>query len=332
MNPYNILGVNQNATDDEIKKAYKKLAMKHHPDKGGDEGKFKEITEAYRRLTEEKSEENYDASDFFSSFFRGGPFGGGPFGGGPFGGGPFGGGEFREEKVRENRVKVTKKHVTISMKDAYHGTKKNIRIELQDTCNNCIKICTECNGSGMRKVLRKSQVGHAIMVHTTTVKCTCNNGKIKFLNNCNECNNTGFINYKKQVQLIIEPGTENNKMFKFSNIIPNNEIIFNIHIEPMPGYKIDRNNLVYTYSITLTDALLGKIIEIDHPSNEKVKLDTFDMKNILIDKQILNIPKKGMTTNNDMKIIINVKYPNSKNQNRKSVEDIRELLNSYLIY
>ena len=335
MNPYNILGVNQNASEDEIKKAYKKLAMKHHPDKGGDEKKFKEITEAYRNLTEEKPEGSFNANDFFSSFFGGGPFGGGPFGG-PFGGSPFEGGRgpFAQHghNPHENKLKVTKKHITISMKDAYYGTKKTIKIELQDTCDKCTKVCHECNGTGMKKILRKSQVGHAIMMHTTSVKCNCKNGKIKFVSDCIECNNTGLQHYKKQIQLIIEPGTEDNKMFRFSNIIPNNEIIFNIHIEPMPGYRIERNNLIYNYTLNLTDALLGTVIEIDHPSNDHIKLDTFDMKNILIDKQVITIPKKGMTLHHDMKIILNVKYPISKNSNRKSVADIREKLDSYLIY
>ena len=332
--PHRVLGISENANEEEIKKAYKKLAMKHHPDKGGDEKRFKEITEAYRALTEEKTDESINASDFFSTFFGGNPFGGGPFGGGPFGGGhPFGGGFQHNHHHKNNGKRTTKKHVTISMEEAYTGVTKNIKIEMEDDCNMCVDVCKACEGSGQKQVLRRMQMGHAILVNTTMVKCDeCINGKKKRKKSCTTCNDTMITNYKKVVQLIIDPGTMNDKMFKFGNIIPNNEIIFVIHVTPMNGYRVENNHLFYQLHVTLIEAIVGSVLEIDHPSKEKIKFDTSDLSNMLVDKQVITIPRKGMTVHHDLKIIINFKYPKSVNRNVKFINEIQNRLDEYFNY
>lgn len=334
--PHRVLGLTENATDEEIKRAYKKLAMKHHPDKGGDEKRFKEITEAYRELTEDKKDESINANDFFSAFFGGSPFGGSPFGGSPFGGHSFGfqhNHHHHHHQQHNNGIKMTKKHVTITMQEAYTGVTKNIKIEMEDACNMCVELCKACDGTGHKQVLHKMQMGHAILVNKTTVKCdVCTFGKIKKNKHCSTCNNTMKVNYKKIIQLVIDPGTMNDKMFKFGNLIPNNEIIFVIHVTPMDGYRVENNHLIYQLPITLTEAIVGKVLEFDHPSKEKIKFDTSDLSNMLVDKQIITIPRKGMTVHHELKIIINLKYPKSVNRNEKSVNEIKNRLDEYFNY
>ena len=338
--PYSTLGVNRNASKDEIKKAYKKLAMKHHPDKGGDEKTFKEITTAYDELVNDKPSHmggggmpfGFDEMDIFSQMFGAGGARQSQFGGFPGFGGFGGGGRPRQEK--KTHVKSLKKNITITMKEAYYGVKKTVHINSEDECPHCVSICSECDGSGMKLVQVKQQMGHACIIHTQQVKCTnCNNGKIK-KPSCSMCNSTGILKTDKNVCITIEPGTQTNKVYTYSNVIPNTVLSFVIIVDRMTNFTIDNNNLVYIYKISFLDSIFGTEFSIEHPSGEKVKVNTKEMKTIVIDKQPLTIQGKGMTDKNVLQIFFQVQNPNGLNKN-VSVEKLktaRDILNEYLVY
>lgn len=325
--PYQTLGVSRNASKDDIKKAYKKLAMKHHPDKGGDATKFKEITNAYTELTEDKQPEtmfnhnDFMGANFFSTFFGGAGMGGG-------------------RAPPPQAKKMIRKVIGISMTDAYKGVTKNVKVEAYDTCDDCVKTCSECGGKGMVMVQRKTQVGAHIMIQSSTVPCVkCNGtGNMSGKNPaCVKCKGTSKVTHQKIVTLNIEPGCPTSKKFVFDNVIPKQVLEFVIQVYDMPNYKVNNNHLVYVHKIKLTDALCGTTVVIEHPSGEPVMIDTNTLPNIIYEGYELHIPNKGMTKNHGMNVVFKIINPKSKNldqldEDLSNNKSLRELLDRYLTY
>ena len=274
----------------------------------------------------------FDEMDIFSQMFGGAAGRQSHFGGFPgFGG--FGGGGGGRPKQEKNNVKSLKKNISITMKEAYYGVKKTVHINSEDECPHCVSICSECNGSGMKLVQVKQQMGHACIIHTQQVKCTsCNNGKIK-KPSCSMCNSTGILKTDKNVSINIDPGTQTNKIYTYSNIIPNTVLSFVIVVERMENYTIDNNNLVYIHKISFLDSIFGTEFSIDHPSGEKLKVNTTEMKTIVIDKQPLTIQGKGMTDKNVLQIFFQVQNPKGVNKNvsNEKLKAARDILNEYLV-
>lgn len=336
--PYSTLGVNRNASKEEIKKAYKKLAMKHHPDKGGDEKVFKEITTAYDELVNDKPSHmdgggmpfGFDEMDIFSQMFGGGGARQSHFGGFP----GFGGGGNRPRQDKKNNVKSLKKNITITMKEAYHGIKKTVNINSEDECPHCVSICPECDGNGIKLVQIKQQMGPACIIHTQQVQCTkCNgSGKIK-KPSCSMCNSTGILKTDKNISINIDPGTQTNKVYTYSNIIPNTIISFVIVVERMDNFTIDNNNLVYIHQINLLDSIFGTDFTIEHPSGERIKVKTSEMKTIVVDKQPHTMQGKGMTDKHVLQIFFRIQNPKEVNKN-VSIEKLklaRDILSEYFV-
>ena len=184
-NFYQTLGVNENATQDEIKKAYRKLAVEHHPDKGGDENKFKKISEAYDTIGDENKRSQYNNQ-------RSNPFGGGfdPFGGGfnPFGD-MFNGGQQRKRAVPDKIVDIT-----VGVFESYNGSDKTISYSRNHMCGDCSgtggdKVnCGVCNGSGF--IVQRMGTG----MFSQIFKQTCNScaGKgFNFTKICGGCSGNG---------------------------------------------------------------------------------------------------------------------------------------------
>src|SRR3990167_9419570 len=178
---YNVLGVDKRASQDDIKKAFRKLAHKYHPDKGGtDEARFKEITEAYSVLSDDKKRREYDA--YGQAFVGGAPRGGGQ----GFGG--FSAQDFGDIFI----------DLEVSFKDAAFGTTRTVLIAKVSTCALChgtgakpgteLEKCTTCNGSGRVHETRNSILGQFTSVRTCTV---CDgSGKIP-KEKCTECKGHG---------------------------------------------------------------------------------------------------------------------------------------------
>jgi DnaJ homolog subfamily A member 2 len=330
--PYSVLDVSRNASKEDIKKAYKKLAMKYHPDKGGDEIKFKEITNAYNELTSDKPtmQNNmpfgFDNADIFSHMFGGGyrDMGSGFFN--------MGGGNRRQQEAK-NKVKTVKKNITITMFEAFNGTTKTVNITSTDPCTDCVTVCPECNGSCVKIVHTKQQIGPACIIQTQHVPCTsCVNGKRKQTrSSCSKCNLTGTINTDKNIVINIEPGSQSNKVYTFSNILPNTILNFIISIEKMSNYTIENNNLIYIHKISFVDSIFGCEFDIDHPCGKRVYVDTKSEDKIIIDKQPMIFRGKGMTKNNNLQIYFQIQYPNKLNRDvsKQALNDARDTLKHF---
>lgn len=318
-NPYTILGVSPNASKEDVKKAYKKLAMKHHPDKGGDPKKFQQITNAYDELTNEKHDPNFnpfDEMDFFSHFF--------------------GNMKKNNQHTSSSNKKILRKTINISMYDVYHGINKKVNISNEERCDKCNRICEQCNGSGIRTIQAMNNMGFTRIIQTRTIPCdACKNGYVKkelHNNNCVFCNNTCKINTHKIIDIIISPGTKDGKIYRYDNIIKDIIIEVQIHVDNIDNYIIENNNLIYKHTITFIDALFGTKFEIPHPSGEKVSVDTNNLNHIITNTTPLTIPHKGMTRDNVLQIVFTITYPKlNKNISTVDKDKLKNQLLKYLI-
>lgn len=250
-NYYDILGVSKSASQDEIKKAFRKLAHEHHPDKtNGNEAKFKEINEAYQVLGNEEKRKQYD--QFGSTFNNAGGFGNGQgFAGGfnwqdfarqnsggsgfSFNGEEFdlgdifgdvfgfGGGRNRARQSRSNAGEDIEIVLTIDFKEAIFGAEKFVILEKYDICENChgsgaeigVKIvtCPECHGSGQVRQTQRTILG---TIATNTICPTCNGSGEKPEKFCHKCHGAGRIKIKKEVKIEIPAGIDENQQIKIS--------------------------------------------------------------------------------------------------------------------
>ncbi len=287
-NYYEILGVSKESTKDDIKKAFRKLAHKYHPDKkDGDEKKFKEVNEAYGVLSDDKKRAEYDAYgrvfsgngaqggaqgfdgfDFsqFTQGAQGFDFDLGDIFGNIFGGnGGFGG---AREKVRRGRD--ISMDIELSFEEAVFGAERKVLLNKTSTCEVCqgggakpgseMITCTICNGKGSVREARRSLIG------TFTTTRTCENchgaGKIP-KDPCTECRGAGVLKKEKEITISIPSGIEDGEMVripKSGEAIPHGtsgDLYVKLHVKPHAIWRKEGSNLVTDLSIPLSDALLG---------------------------------------------------------------------------
>lgn len=295
---YKILGVNKNASQDEIKKAFRKLAHQYHPDKeGGDSAKFKEASEAYAVLSDEKKRANYDqfgTADFGGGQggFQGGQgFGGFDFSGfqGGFGGeegfdlgdlfgGIFGGGGRKSRSRKGADIAVD---VEISFRDSVYGVDRKILLHKNSACSRCkgegnepgtdMKTCDNCKGKGQIKDVRQSIFGSIAVNRQCEV---CNGaGKIP-KEKCKQCKGSGIENKKEEISVRIPAGIEDGEAVRLTGggeaITggPSGDLFIRIHVVKSSHFKKEGNNIAGDLKIKVSDALLGvdkQIETVDGP-------------------------------------------------------------------
>jgi molecular chaperone DnaJ len=286
---YKVLGVDKNASDDEIKKAYRKMAMKFHPDKNPDnpeaEAKFKEAAEAYDTLSSPDKKSSYDR--FGSS---GNPFGGGgsPFGGGGFNmddifsnfgdifGGAFNqryGGQRPQSKGSNLRIKVS-----LTIDEILKGVSKKLKYKRQDKCTTCdskggtdVRNCIPCNGTGHRTVVQNTPFGQ-IRQATSCPDCAGSGQQVH--NKCNDCRGEGTILKEQVVDVEIPAGVSNGiqlTMNGFGNYVRNGQPgDLNIVIDEIRdfSFKRENNNIIVEKTISVIDAIIGANIRVSTPHGE----------------------------------------------------------------
>lgn len=318
---YELLGLQKGATDIEIKKAYRTLAMKYHPDRnpGNAEAelKFKEVTEAYEVLKDSQKRAAYDRYGH-AAFAQGAGAGAGGFGGFnfDFGGGSgagfgsifedifseFMGGARRSRQQEGVRGADIRYDLEITLEEAYKGLTKEIEIQTAVKCEDChgtgaaegskAETCDTCHGTG--RVRR--QAGFFIEERTCP---TCNGTGKVIKNPCKKCGGTGKVSQKKVLEVTIPAGIDSENRMRLAgqgeagmNGGPNGDLYIFVHIKPHPIFKRDAANLYCTVPLPMTTAALGG--EIDIPcidgSSEKVKIDEGTQSGTEV-----RLRKKGMT-------------------------------------
>ena len=286
---YEVLGIDRNATDQDIKRAYRRLAKKYHPDVNpGDkeaEAKFKEASEAYAVLSDEETRAKYD--QFGHSAFEGAGGGDGGFGGfsgfgdmgdifGDIFGDLFGGGGGRRAKNGPTRGQDVQSSLEITFTEAAFGCKKNIDLWVFDNCDQCNgtgakagtkpETCPTCHGSGQARVQQQTMFGAMTSVRTCS---TCGGtGKI-IKEKCTRCNGGGRIKVKKTFEVNIPAGIDTGQSIRMSGKGepgaqggPNGDLFITVTIRPHPFFSRQGYDVYCSVPISFAQAALGDELEI----------------------------------------------------------------------
>jgi molecular chaperone DnaJ len=303
---YEVLGVGKSASADEIKKAFRKAAVQHHPDRGGNEEKFKEVNEAYEVLKDPSKRQRYDqfghAGVGSSAASDGNPFSGfggagaqdfnfdfGDLGLGDIFGSFFGGG-FSGQQARANRGRDVETSVEISFEEAIFGTEVQIALNLDDVCEHCkgstvepgynVETCPECKGTGQISRVTRTIFGN-IQQATVCPKCS-GRGKIPE-KLCSVCRGTGTQRKRQAVALKVPAGIDDGATIRLRShgeAIANGDkgdLYVNIRVKPHKKFTREGDLILSSEHISMVDASLGTEIEIetvDGPVKMRVPIGT----------------------------------------------------------
>ena len=288
---YEVLGVDKSASPDELKKAYRKLAMKYHPDQNpGDkeaEEKFKEVNEAYEILSDAEKKSRYDQFGFagvdpnygaggagFDGFGGFGDIFSDLFGGGFGGFGGFGGGGNRANAPRQGENVSAR--VTITFEEAAKGCKKEISFSRIEDCKACHgtgakegtepETCSTCHGTGTVRTTRQTAFG----TFAQTSACPKCGGKGKIIKEpCQTCRGKGKVRVNKKVNVTVPAGIDNDQAFRVrgegnmgANGGPSGDVIVSVYVKPHEIFEREGANVLCEVPITFAQAALGAEIEI----------------------------------------------------------------------
>ena len=332
---YEVLGVSKNANEKDIKKAYRKLAIKYHPDKNPNdkaaEEKFKEAAEAYDVLSDPNKKQRYDQFGHAGMGGAASGFGGGmnmddifsQFGdifGGGFSG--FGGGGGRGRRVIKGsnlRIKIN-----LVLKDVNEGVKKKIKVNrLVNADNVSFKNCPHCNGTGQITRVTNTILGQ---MQTASTCPHCNGtGKI-IASKPKEADSNGQIKKSETVEINIPAGVEEGMQLKVSgkgNAAPfdgvNGDLIVLINIDEHEALVRDGQNLHYDHYISFADAVLGGDAQIPTIDGKvKIKLESGIQSGKVLRLKGKGLPSVNSYGNGDLLIHINVWTPQTLNKEEKN--------------
>jgi len=292
---YAILGVDKNASEDEIKKAFRRAAHQHHPDKGGDPAKFKDVNEAYQILGDKQKRGTYDqfgdaAFKQGGGFSQGGGFGGFPGGGGfgninvdDFGdlgdvlGEMFGFSSSGGRGRPSPRGQDIQTHLDIDFKEAVFGATKSVHLVSQVRCKDCdgsgaekgteLKTCDECHGQGKVTKAQRTVFG----TFQTATPCTKCHGRDKLPEKeCKTCRGMGVTRGEGTVEFTIPAGIETGALLKLTgkgDVAPYGgapgDLYIKLRVKPHPFFHREGNDIVSSVTIPFTLLALGGDVDIE---------------------------------------------------------------------
>ncbi len=301
---YELLGISKGASDDEIKKAFRRAAVEHHPDRGGDEAKFKEINEAYEVLKDPAKRQRYD--QFGHAGVGNGAASGNPFGG--FGGasqemhfdfgdlglgdifGSFFGGESRSAGRREARGNDIETAIELTFEEAVFGIEHDLKLTLEDTCSHCkgttaepgyeLKTCDTCKGSGQVVQAMRTIFGNIQQASTCP---TCKgSGKVPE-KVCTVCKGSGTEKQAQSINLKIPAGIDDGatiRLREHGEAVahgPKGDLYVQVRVKPHKHFTREGDLILSEEHIDMVDAALGTEIEVatvDGPVRMKVPAGT----------------------------------------------------------
>jgi molecular chaperone DnaJ len=351
---YKILGVEKNASPEEIKKAFKKLALQHHPDRpGGNEAKFKEANEAYQVLGDKDKRARYD--QFGSDFDQQGGFGGASWedvmnqfrhgGGGQFSGadfgdifgdifGGFGGGGRTQNQGRDIQVDVE-----TDFKQAAFGFEKELNLRKQAVCDVCngngaepgskLETCPTCKGKGQVVQMQRTFLGS---VQTVAPCNTCHGRGQKAAKGCKHCGGSGVTPKNTSLKVKIPAGIDDGQAIKISGQGEaaafggrSGDLFVRVHVHPHKGWERDGFDVYSLAEINFADAVLGGQTMVETLDGQvELKIPEGTEAGALIRLRGKGITQLGRTNRGDHLVRIKIRIPKKINKDlKKKLDELR---------
>ncbi len=354
---YELLGLQKGATEQEIKRAYRKLAAKYHPDvnKEKDAGeKFKEISEAYEVLSDPKKRTQYDqfGHDAFSGG-HGGGFGGNPFGGGFQGGGYedifdsfFGGGGFGGQQRRPSGPKAGRDvevQIRLTFKESVEGLTKTIKFSANEKCSPCegrgeekgsqTKTCTQCHGTGQVTGQQRTPFG-VIQTQMVCPGCT-GEGSIPE-KPCKHCNGKGRKQGERKVEVKIPAGVFDGALLRIAKKgeageknAPSGDLLIHITVSSSHKFKREGDDIHTTLKIHALQAILGTEAEIETVHGvSTIKIPAYTAHGKTLRIRGKGMPKIGSESNGDHIVHIELNVSDELSEtNREKLEEVAQDMN-----
>ncbi|MFW6230924.1 MAG: molecular chaperone DnaJ [Nanoarchaeota archaeon] len=343
---YETLGVSKDASQEEIRKAYKKLAKKYHPDLNRDnkeaETKFKEINEAYKVLGDEKSRSNYDRFGTADGQQGGGYDFSGFGGAGGFGdfedifesffGGGFGGG--RSRRSRSRRGADLRYDAEISLEDAYNGKTLHIDIPKVDTCPKCngvgaeseddVETCGRCHGQGTVRVTQRTPFG--LFAQTATCPECQGRGKI-IKTSCSECRGSGTVEVTKSIKVDIPAGVDTGSRLRLAGEGeagerggPKGDLYVFITVKEHDVFERDGNDINITIPISFVQAAMGDSVEVPTLDGKaKMKIPAGTQSETTFRLKGKGMPSLHGSGHGDEYVKVTISVPTSLNKKQKEL-------------
>ncbi len=340
---YEVLGVSKSATEADLKKAYRSLAKKYHPDMNpGDkeaEEKFKEVNEAYEILSDSEKRQQYD--QFGHAAFSqgaGGGYGGGGFGG--FGGFDFedifssffgGGGGSRRSNAPQKGDDVGVR-VVLTFEEAVFGCKKEVTYQRTESCADCggsgaekgskADTCAKCRGTGRITVQQRTVMG----MMQTQRGCDACGGKGKIITSpCRKCRGTGHVSQSKKLEVNIPAGIDNGQRIVLrgqghagKNGGPNGDLFVEVRVRTHSFFEREGNHLYCEVPISITEATLGGEIEIPTlEGKEKFRIPEGTQPDTSFTLRGKGVPDVNSGRRGDLIITVNVEIPKNLTSEQK---------------
>ena len=354
---YDILGVQRNANADEIKKAYRKMAIKYHPDKNpGDkqaEESFKEAASAYEVLSNADKKKRYDqyghAANAGSA--AGGGYGGGSmnmddifsqfgdvFGGGG-GGSPFdsffgGGAQQSRSGRRVSRGSNLRIKVKLTLEEIAKGTEKKVKVNKQIICDTCdgtgakdkssFNTCHTCGGAGSVRRVTNTILGQ---MQTTSTCPTCNGEGSEITSKCNTCHGDGLVRGEETITINIPAGVSEGMQLSMSgkgNAAPRGgvpgDLIILIEELPHESLKREGNNVIYDLHISFIDAAIGSSVEVPTIDGKaKIKIEPGTQGGKILRLKAKGVPEVNSYHRGDQLVYVNIWTPKALNKDERDL-------------
>lgn len=339
---YKVLGVDKDATPQQIKKAFYKKAMTHHPDKGGDEELFKEMQAAYETLTDEEKRARYDQGgkaaleqggggatsmhDIFEMFTGGG------------------GHPRRRGKPKGDDVVFPLK---VKLEDLYNGMSKKLRLTKNVICVQCTgqgtksgntSKCHDCNGTGHRMVVQQIGPGMIQQMQTRCMACKGSGSVIPDADRCLTCKGKKVTKEKKTLEVFVEKGMRHRQKIVFKgeadqspDTEPGNVVVV-LQMLEHPHFVRDGMNLVVQKKVGLVEALCGTVFTITHLDGRKVRVNTMNTGEVIKHGQVKSVEGEGMPRRGSpfekghLFIKFDVVFPDDKSFSQNQKKKLRNIL------